>query len=194
MTHGNTKERVIDEALKLFAEYGYTGTSMSDIASAVGIRKASLYSHYKGKESIFEAVFTSILKEHAVELERLLSGSKELEPRAGLEYIFVKYIEYCIDNLGMDFWDRFYYFPPEVFREMIHSKTHEVESLLEDSIRFVFESGIEKGIIKPQSTMDLTNAFYHMLIGFMLSLNAYVDRDIKKDIEGALNVFWNACV
>lgn len=43
----NTKERILDEALKLFAQSGYMGTSMNDIADRMGVTKAALYSTIK---------------------------------------------------------------------------------------------------------------------------------------------------
>ena len=51
-----TKERILDEALTLFAEKGYDGTSMDLIAERVGIKGPSLYKHYKGKEEILNAL------------------------------------------------------------------------------------------------------------------------------------------
>ena len=47
-----TKDRIYRKP-KLFAAKGYDGVSMRQIAAAVGIQAASLYSHYAGKESIF---------------------------------------------------------------------------------------------------------------------------------------------
>ena len=38
----STKERILEEALNLFSQNGYAGTSMSDIAGALGITKAAL--------------------------------------------------------------------------------------------------------------------------------------------------------
>ncbi|PHV69940.1 hypothetical protein CS063_13230 [Sporanaerobium hydrogeniformans] len=52
-----TKEKIIFESLKLFSEKGYEGVSMREIASAVGIKGASIYNHFKGKEEIFNAIF-----------------------------------------------------------------------------------------------------------------------------------------
>lgn len=44
--------RVLDAALKLFAEQGYAGASMRDIAAAVGVKAATLYTHYPSKQHI----------------------------------------------------------------------------------------------------------------------------------------------
>ena len=40
---GDTKERILETALELFAQNGYLGTSMSDIAGKLGITKGALY-------------------------------------------------------------------------------------------------------------------------------------------------------
>lgn len=51
-----TKEKIFEAAINLFAEKGFDATSMREIAEAVGIKKASLYSHYKGKDEILEKI------------------------------------------------------------------------------------------------------------------------------------------
>ena len=51
-----TKECITDAALTLFSERGYTGTSVKNIADAVGIRDASLYKHFKSKQEIFDSI------------------------------------------------------------------------------------------------------------------------------------------
>ena len=52
----STKDRILDEALTLFAENGYDGTGVEQIAEKVGIKAPSLYKHYKGKEDILSAL------------------------------------------------------------------------------------------------------------------------------------------
>lgn len=51
-----TKEKIIDEALTLFSTKGYQGTSVKNIADAVGIKDSSLYKHYKSKKEIFDTI------------------------------------------------------------------------------------------------------------------------------------------
>ena len=55
----STKEKILDAALTLFAENGYDGTSVEQIAGIVGIKAPSLYKHYKGKEDILNALIDS---------------------------------------------------------------------------------------------------------------------------------------
>jgi AcrR family transcriptional regulator len=51
-----TKEKILNAALSLFAEKGYDGTSVEQIAELVGIKAPSLYKHFKGKEDILNAL------------------------------------------------------------------------------------------------------------------------------------------
>ena len=64
MEQTNTKEQILDVALELFSVRGYEATSISQIAEAVGIRKASLYSHYDGKQAILDALVKKIIDEY----------------------------------------------------------------------------------------------------------------------------------
>lgn len=51
----NTKHRILNEALTLFSEKGYSAVYVGDIADAVGIKAPSLYKHYKNKQAIFDS-------------------------------------------------------------------------------------------------------------------------------------------
>lgn len=64
MRNDNTKQKILDEALSLFSEYGYDAVSMNQIASAVGIKAPSLYNHFKSKQSIFDEISAKATKEY----------------------------------------------------------------------------------------------------------------------------------
>ena len=53
---GDTKERILETALELFAQSGYLATSMSDIAGRLEITKAALYKHYTSKQEILDRI------------------------------------------------------------------------------------------------------------------------------------------
>ena len=50
-----TKQKILNEALTLFAEKGYSAVYVGEIADAVGIKTPSLYKHYKSKQDIFNS-------------------------------------------------------------------------------------------------------------------------------------------
>ncbi|MBE5794622.1 MAG: TetR/AcrR family transcriptional regulator [Clostridiales bacterium] len=51
-----TKDRILEEALILFAENGYKGTNLRDLAARLGLSKSALYKHYESKEAIWNAL------------------------------------------------------------------------------------------------------------------------------------------
>ena len=76
MKEKNTKEKILEEALKLFAQSGYMGTSMNDIASQLDVTKAALYKHYSSKQEILDSI---VEKMNQMDLQR----SKEYEMPEG---------------------------------------------------------------------------------------------------------------
>ena len=65
MERGNTKQEILEASLDLFSVKGYEATSISQIANAVGIRKASLYSHFENKQAILDALVKDVLDQYA---------------------------------------------------------------------------------------------------------------------------------
>ena len=65
MERGNTKQEIMDVSLELFSIQGFEATSISQIAGAVGIRKASLYSHFESKQAILDGIVREVLEQYA---------------------------------------------------------------------------------------------------------------------------------
>ena len=51
-----SRQRILDTGERLFAEKGYAGTTLRDVAAASGLRIPSLYNHFTGKEALYSAV------------------------------------------------------------------------------------------------------------------------------------------
>ena len=89
----NTKERILDEALKLFAQSGYMGTSMNDIAASLGVTKAALYKHYTSKQEILDSI---VEKMNQMDMERV----KEYEmPEGNMEEVRKGYQAAALDKI-----------------------------------------------------------------------------------------------
>lgn len=85
----DTRQDILDAALDLFAENGFFGTSMREIARRVGVRESALYHHFPSKESILEALAQTYGPGHARHLAELDIGAMldTVGPRQFLEQI-----------------------------------------------------------------------------------------------------------
>lgn len=75
----NTREKILEVSLEMFAKRGYTAVSIRDICKQVGIKESSVYYHFKNKQSIFDEFmnkFTEIANGMLTQLENGLIGGQ----------------------------------------------------------------------------------------------------------------------
>lgn len=83
----STRDRILDQALELFARRGFEATSVYDIAEGVGIKAPSLYKHFAGKQAIFDAIVERAIQEHLATAASLGAPKVDIGPAdAAVEY------------------------------------------------------------------------------------------------------------
>jgi len=175
---GNTKSQIFNTASRLFAASGVENVSMRDIASAVGIKVASIYNHYSSKEELVEGIYDFFLenydsgrlvKEEYIPV--LKNGTKE-------EVIQVT------NNI----------FSEEIKEKMIYamlvlfSRIHTDEKArdrysrqIDDSMRFLkefFESGIEVGRFSEFNVRGVSMVFLSTRLFIAQSITVHPDEFI----------------
>ena len=178
-----TKPEIIHRSLTLFMEKGYDGASMSDIAQATGIKKASLYAHFSGKEEIFSAVFSDVLQDYREAISALTKKRADESALTRLERMFRGFLRYCYQNTKVYFWDRYFYYPPEFIRARMEEETRATQDEFLNAIRSAMEEGMAHGEIRNQPPEAAALAYYYLMIGLSMSVKLYTREALEEDIS-----------
>lgn len=127
----STREAILLEAQQCFAERGFEGTSLNDIAAGVGIRRPSLLHHFPSKEALYNEVFTRRLTEFGT---RVQGASDEAGHEGWSKVDFVI-------TVGFNFFKENPEFVRMMRREALEEATH-LESNLGAALRPWFQRAV----------------------------------------------------
>lgn len=84
-----TKKNILNVAIKEFSYHGYDGLSMSKLASKLDVNKATIYYHFKDKQSLYQEVIFNLVSEMNEKVSFVIN--KDLEPKEKFrQYIKIK--------------------------------------------------------------------------------------------------------
>lgn len=156
----STKEKIKSVALTLFARKGYEGTTMNEIANGVGIKKASLYAHFKGKEELFFTVYEDLAQEYVNVMDRIMNEAKDMEIQDKLYYIFEQYIIYYIRNPEVQsFWNQILLFTPSEVYDQFFFHVKNCDSVVQQRMEEIFEEGMRQGLIRNDNAKKMTISY-----------------------------------
>jgi AcrR family transcriptional regulator len=89
----DTRRALLDAALELFAEGGFHGTGLRDIAGAAGVREAAIYHYFAGKEALFEALITEPPEDAEAHVGQFAAGPVPDDLQALFEPLVVGLLE-----------------------------------------------------------------------------------------------------
>lgn len=151
------RQRVLQRARELFVERGYASVSMQQIADAAGLRKASIYHHFKDKNALFVSVMIT-------EMEQLRSEFEHVAARRGgvrslleeLAYAHFSRMESAdVSRLIREFRQHI----PKSEHDEIHSELGRLQSVMER----VFESAADEGLTLTIDSRIAGLFFFHMM-------------------------------
>jgi hypothetical protein len=82
----------------------------------------------------------------------------------------------------MNFWDRFFYHPPEFLRERMLRETGETQQEFLHMLERVLAEGMEQGEIRRQPVEGAALAYYYLMIGLSMSVSLYARDALERDI------------
>lgn len=166
ISNGETRrEAIMRISTGLFLENGFAATSMSKVAAACDMTKASLYHHFKGKDELFIACVTH---GYAPALEDLkeLERDKSLDPvsrmRKAIGVLYDKTIHSEVGRMSPLIAEVSRAFP-RVARSF-HADYIEPQ---QEIVWHMVEGGVEQGSFRPVDQ----KAFFHLLFGPIVTLS-----------------------
>jgi len=183
------KEKILEQAERLFTEQGYQSVSIRSIAEACGVTNAALYYHFDDKSSLF----SEVMKRHTGNLKELIrqAGEGEEDPQAKITSMAQAYVRQVSNRRPLMFLVR------HRAKEMQEKRDQtQLFNMLGDVLQpfeDVFRDAIAKGQVRafPESYSGAS-----ILIGMIHGLNVHcwvrADEMIgEEDVALLVDYFWN---
>ena len=93
MTGKERREQLLDIGRRLFAERGFEGTSIEEIAAQAGVSKPVVYEHFGGKEGLYAVVVDREVERLLAMATAILGGANTREKFEAAAVALLRYIE-----------------------------------------------------------------------------------------------------
>lgn len=186
-----TAKKIQDVALKYFSLKGYDGTSLAEIAEEVGIKKPSIYAHFKSKNELFLAVAQDVADRYYEHWQELLVATENFDYEQRLYEIFRSIVAYFSnDRIKVAFWVRVLMFPPPEDKDnLLLIFKERVKDLLEQ-ITQIFEQGIKDGAIHNGIAKNMAYAYFCLLDGYLMRAICSDNEEYEQQAAQIWENFW----
>lgn len=210
----DTKEKILQTALRLFAQDGYEAVSVSKIAGELGITKGALYRHYKNKRDIFDSIFdriyqedVTLAKKHGVP-EDVFENSPLAFQNTSMEqlknFIEASFRTWLSDEFSRNFRKML---TIEQYRSFEMGELYKLCAGQAGYIEDLFREMIKQGVLKKQNPNLLALEFfapYHFLLDMEMInpsssssmeesfnlLRAHIEKFMKENLEQKKEILW----
>ncbi|AQX55634.1 TetR/AcrR family transcriptional regulator [Priestia flexa] len=190
MEHSSTVDRIKAVAMTAFGEKGYTDTSLAYIAEQVGIKKPSLYAHFKNKDELFLATVDDLVAVFTQKMQKIFDEHKDASaPNQLKQFLFQLCFALQENNFGQ-MYRRLIMFPPSHLQIFVKERFLTSEELSDRLLTSIFEQGIAEGTMRDEKIDRYINSFYCLADGLFIQRFYYDQERYSTKIKDAWNVFW----
>ena len=177
-----THTTILRTAQQLFMEHGYRAVSTRQIADRCGLTQPALYHHFSDKQDLYVAVMKESLAETQAALERIVRRNESVQER------LKRITRYLLSNTEHDHTMMMHDIQQELSVASRTVLNEAFQAGIIAPIRFLFEEGIQQGILlnQQQSGIDATTAthlFVSMLSQF-LTQDVQHSGSVRRDVSG----------
>ncbi|MDQ0174899.1 TetR/AcrR family transcriptional regulator [Bacillus chungangensis] len=183
------KAEIRRQAMKFFSRNGFEGASLAQIAEEVGIKKQSIYSHYKGKDDLFLKVLDEALEEEYRFSKQWLQ-KRNVPVKDLLSQFLHIYMERFDLEEGFRFGLRMSFFPPEHLHEVIMKKIYELQDQMEPLVLSIFQRALEERVVHAVDARTGALAYLAVLDAVCVELVYSGKERAKSKADAAWEIFW----
>jgi AcrR family transcriptional regulator len=185
----DNKQLIKDVALDLFGQKGYEDTSLTEIATAVGIKKPSIYNHFRSKEDLFIEVIEDL---SVSEVTAYKSAEEKMDPQEPLTNIRILFDLFCqrlVTTKEALLWKRVTFFPPEVFKDLIQKQFIHFEQVTTAILVSIYQEGQRQKLFSEIKEDEFIASFLCLVDGVFLEHHYYTEEIFRQRIESAWKVY-----
>ncbi|WP_404292587.1 TetR/AcrR family transcriptional regulator [Cytobacillus kochii] len=180
-----------EAALKYFTIHGYEGASLSQIAEEVGMKKQSLYAHFRGKDDLFLQVLHDAKETELLSKLQYFSNLRSSQPEKDLYGFLQLIVDLFQQNEQLKFWLRMSFFPPAHLQKEVDLEVIDIEEKTQALLQEKFHKWINEGLLHAEHPRIPTLAFFGVVDSIMLELVYMSDtKRLQEKLEASWKVFW----
>lgn len=185
----DNKKLIKDVALELFGQKGYEDTSLAEIAKEVGIKKPSIYNHFRSKEDLFIEVLEDLIVNEVTAYRMTEGKMNPSEPLKNIKILFDLFCQRLMTTKEALLWKRVTFFPPEQFKDLIHEQFIHFEKITTSILVSVYEEGVTQHIFQDLTEEEFVASFLCLVDGVFLEHHYYTEEIFQQRIESAWKVY-----
>lgn len=185
-----SEHHLIKIAIRHFLKFGYEGTKLSHIAQEAGMKKQSLYFHFKNKEDLLLQVNRTVVAEEIDFLQLFFSKNGALSLKDTLYLLLLEYKKRYLDNDNNGFMFLLTFIPPDLFQDTFGQNYHVFLTHLKKCLqpKFLAESNLR---INPD---EGPASFVTLLDGLLTQLIFETPRDFDQSLRIFWDIYWHGLI
>ncbi|MDQ0160446.1 TetR/AcrR family transcriptional regulator [Alkalibacillus salilacus] len=186
-----TKEQIKVAATSLFAEEGFRGMTIKQIAKEVGIKPPSVYAFFEGKEDLFLTIYHDLLDGHRTTVKSQLN--QDISSKQQLFNILKSVIEFQNqERLKSKFLIQLMISPPAFLEEDIKARFKQMEDDEYEVLQEIFQRAIDSQEIDEHDSTELAIVFQGMMDGLFWQMQRYDVEIMTQRMDLLFQQFWKS--
>lgn len=186
----NAKRMLLETALAHFAREGYEGASLQKIADDVGIKKPSIYAHFKGKDHLFLSTLEDALKAEKRRITRYFISCKDHPLETRLHELLEFLLEEYNRSSESKFVLRMAFFPPSSLYDEVMELIYPFLNSMERRVVQLMQQAQADGAVKIARPEDAAVAYMTLTDGILVEMVYGGLPGAERRLGASWPIFW----